>query len=127
MFSSWHTFGPEVLYWAPRLLHSIWKPKEIYITENGCAASDELAADGNVYDSDRVMYLRNGLAHLQRATAEGVPVKGNFVWSLMDNFEWGDGYGTRFGLVYVDFTTQKRTPKLSASYFREAAARNTVV
>jgi beta-glucosidase len=127
MFSSWHRLEPECLYWAPRLLHSIWKPKEIYITENGCAGSDEMAADGNVYDSDRVMYLRNGLTHLQRATAEGIPVKGNFVWSAMDNLEWTDGFGTRFGLVYVDFKTQKRTPKLSAAWFREAAARNAVV
>ena len=127
MFSSWHLLGPEVLYWAPRLLQSIWNPKEIYITENGCAASDEITADGNVYDSDRVMYLRNGLAQLQRVTAEGVPVKGNFVWSAMDNFEWSSGYDTRFGLVYVDFKTQKRTPKLSAAWFREAASRNAVV
>jgi beta-glucosidase len=127
MFSAWHRLEPEVLYWTPRLLHSIWKPKEIYITENGCAASDEIAADDNVYDSDRVMYLRNGMAHLQRATAEGVPVKGNFVWSAMDNFEWTDGYGTRFGMVYVDFKTQKRTPKLSAAWFKEAARRNAAV
>jgi beta-glucosidase len=127
MFSAWHRLAPEVLYWAPRLLHSIWKPREIYITENGCTASDEMAADGHVYDSDRVMYLRNGLMHLQRATAEGIPMKGNFVWSTMDNFEWTDGYGTRFGLVYVDFTTQKRTPKLSAAWFREAATSNRVI
>jgi beta-glucosidase len=73
------------------------------------------------------MFLRNHLTHLQRATAEDVPVKSYFLWSLMDNFEWGDGFGTRFGLVYVDFKTQKRTPKLSASYFREAAAQNAVV
>jgi beta-glucosidase len=127
MFSSWHTFSPEVLYWAPRLTHSIWKPKEIYITENGCAASDELAADGSVYDTDRVMYLRNGMFNLQRATAEGIPVKGNFVWSAFDNLEWTDGYGTRFGMVYVDFKTQKRTPKLSAAWYQEAARRNAVV
>jgi beta-glucosidase len=127
MFSSWHTFGPEALYWAPKQLQSLWNAKEIYITENGCAASDEVAADGNVYDSDRVMYLRNALTHLQRATAEGVPVKGNFVWSAMDNLEWTDGYGTRFGMVYVDFKTQKRTPKLSAMWYQEAAKRNAVV
>jgi beta-glucosidase len=127
MFSSWQLLGPEVLYWAPKFVQSLWKAKEIFITENGCAASDEPAANGNVYDSDRIMYLRNSLTHLQRATAEGVPVKGNFVWSLMDNFEWGDGYGTRFGLVYVDFQSQKRTPKLSAAWFREAAQRNAVV
>ena len=127
MFSAWHRLEPEVLYWAPRLLQSIWNPKEIYITENGCAASDKIASDGRVYDSDRLMYLRNGMMQLQRAISDGVPVKGNFVWSAMDNFEWTDGYGTRFGLVYVDFKTQKRTPKVSASWFREAARRNAVV
>lgn len=127
MFSSWHTFGPEVLYWGPKLLHSIWKPKEIYITENGCAASDVVAPDGQVYDTDRVMYLRNVMGHLQRATAEGVPVKGNFTWSAMDNLEWTAGYGNRFGMVYVDFETQKRIPKLSAHWYREASRRNTIV
>jgi beta-glucosidase len=109
------------------MVQSLWNPKEIFITENGCAASDEPAADGNVLDSDRVMFLRTNLLHLQRATADGIPVKGYFHWSLMDNFEWTDGFNTRFGLVYVDFTTQKRTPKLSSSYFREAAAQNAVV
>jgi beta-glucosidase len=127
MQSSWHVFGPEALYWAPKFVQSLWKAKEIHITENGCATADELAADGSVYDTDRVMFLKNYLAQLQRATAEGVPVTGYFQWSLMDNFEWTDGYGTRFGLVYVDFKTQKRTPKLSAAWFREAARRNAVV
>jgi beta-glucosidase len=127
MFSSWHRLAPESQYWSPRLLHSLWKPKEIYITENGCAASDVVAADGHVYDSDRLMYLRNGLMWQQRAIAEGIPVKGNFYWSAMDNLEWTDGFGTRFGLVYVDFKTQKRTPKLSAQWHREAARRNAIV
>ena len=127
MFSAWHRLEPDVQYWAPRLLHAIWKPKEIFITENGCAASDAVSADDQIYDSDRVMYLRNGMSQLQRATREGVPVKGNFVWSAMDNFEWTDGYGTRFGIVHVDFKTQKRTPKLSAQWFREASRRNAVV
>ena len=97
MFSSWRRLAPESQYWSPRLLHSLWKPKEIYITENGCAASDVVADDGDVYDSDRE----------QRATAEGIPLKGNFYWSAMDNLEWTDGLGTRFGLVYVDFKTQE--------------------
>lgn len=127
MASHWQLLGPEVLYWAPRLLQSIWNVKEIYISENGCGADDAMAADGSVSDSDRVMYLRNAMMQLQRATAEAVPVKGSFVWSLMDNFEWNDGYGRRFGLVYVDYKTQKRIPKLSAAWFREAAARNAVV
>jgi beta-glucosidase len=127
MLSWWHLLGPEVMYWAPRQVQALWKAKEIYITENGCAASDELSAEGIVDDSDRIMFLRNHLAHLHRATAEGVPIKGYFHWSLMDNFEWSDGFANRFGLVYVDFKTQKRTAKLSAAYFREAIAKNAVV
>lgn len=127
MFSSWHTLIPECLYWGPRLLNSLWKPKEIYITENGCAANDTMAADGNIYDTDRIMYMRAGYTQLQRATAEGIPVKGNFYWSTMDNLEWTAGFGTRFGLVYIDFKTLKRTPKMSAKWFKEAAAKNAVV
>lgn len=127
MYSRWHTFSPEALYWGPRLVHSIWKPHEIFITENGCAAADTLAADDQIYDTDRVMYLRNALTQLHRATSEGIPVKGNFVWTAFDNLEWTDGYGTRFGLIYVDFSSQKRTPKLSAQWYREAATRNAVV
>jgi beta-glucosidase len=73
------------------------------------------------------MYLRNAMTQLQRAAAEGVPVKGNFFWSAMDNFEWSEGYSQRFGLVHVDFKTQQRTRKLSAQWFSEAAARNAVV
>ncbi len=73
------------------------------------------------------MYLRNYLTHLQRATAEGVPVLGYFLWSFMDNFEWSDGFEKRFGLYRVDFKTQRRTPKLSASFYREIIERNTVV
>jgi beta-glucosidase len=127
MFAPWLMFGPEALYWAPAFVRSLWQAKAIYVTENGCAADDRPAADGSVSDTDRVMYLRSYLTQLHRATAEGAPVKGYFAWSLMDNFEWADGFGTRFGLVYVDFATQNRTPKMSASYFREAAARNAIV
>jgi beta-glucosidase len=127
MLSVWHLLGPEAMYWAPRHAQSLWKAKEFYITENGCGASDEMSADGSVDDSDRIMFLRNHLVHLRRATAEGVPVRGYFHWSLMDNFEWSDGFANRFGLVYVDYKTQKRTPKLSAEYFKEAMARNAVV
>src|SRR5262245_18218593 len=127
MFNEWHTFGPEALYWAPKLVQSLWKAKEIFLTENGCARTEVLAPERKVYDTDRVMYLRSYLTQLQRATADGVPVKGYFYWSTMDNFAWHRGFGDRFGLVYVDFKTQKRTPKLSAEWFREAAARNAVV
>ncbi len=124
MASSWQFIGPESLYWAPRHLQKIWNVKEIYISENGCGTNDEPAADGVVYDTDRIMFLRSYLAQLQRATSEGVPVRGYFLWSLMDNFEWSEGYGTRFGLIHVDYATQKRTPKLSAGYYSEVIGRN---
>ncbi len=127
MSSPWLFVGPEALYWGPRHVARIWGVKEIYITENGCSSSDVPAPDGRVYDTDRVMYLRNYLTQLQRATREGVPVRGYFLWSLMDNFEWADGYTNRFGLHYVDYRTQKRTPKLSAALYREVIARNAVV
>jgi beta-glucosidase len=126
MASTWLNIGPEALYWGPRHVAKIWNVKEIYITENGCSSSDEPAADGTVYDTDRVMFLRNYLSQLQRATSHGIPVQGYFLWSLMDNFEWADGYTNRFGLHYVDYATQKRTPKLSAAFYKEVIARNAV-
>jgi beta-glucosidase len=127
MDSNWLRIGPEAMYWAPRHVAKLWNVKSIYITENGTSAADQVSADGKVYDVDRIMYLRNYLTHLNRATSEGVPVNGYFVWSLMDNFEWADGYDKRFGLYRVDFQTQRRTPKLSASFYREVIRCNAVM
>jgi beta-glucosidase len=124
MYSQWIDVGPQAMYWLPKLVADVWGVKELYITENGCSSDDKVAADGHIYDSDRVMYLRNYLGQLQRATTDGVPVKGYFLWSLLDNFEWADGYSKRFGITYVDFKTQKRTPKLSYDFYREVVARN---
>ena len=127
MHGGWLVFDPSALYWAPRHVQSLWGATSIYVTENGCAASDVVANDGHVYDTDRVMFLRAYLTQLQRATAEGVPVRGYFYWSSQDNFEWNAGFGNRFGMIYVDFDTLQRIPKLSADWFREAAKRNAVV
>jgi beta-glucosidase len=124
MESPWLTLGPDALYWAPKLADEAFHLKEIYITENGCSSADVIADDGHIYDTDRVMYLRSYLTQLQRATSEGVPVKGYFCWSLLDNYEWADGYDKRFGITYVDFKTQKRTPKLSSEFYRNVIARN---
>lgn len=126
MRSDWLRVGPETAYWVPRLAAAVWKCDTIYITENGTSSSDEISPDGKIHDLDRVMYLRNYLAQLQRATAEGVPVKGYFLWSLMDNFEWIYGLSQRFGLYHVDFKTQKRTPKLSVEFYRNVIARNAI-
>ena len=126
MDSGWLYVGPEVLYWAPRLVHELWKIDTLYITENGASSDDQVAPDGRIYDTDRVMYLRNYMTQLHRAVAEGVPIKGYFLWSLLDNFEWADGYEKRFGIVYVDFATQKRVQKLSATYYQEVILENCV-
>jgi beta-glucosidase len=127
MASPWIYVGPECIYWAVRNVCDLWRPKAIYITENGCSSDDVVNAEGRIEDTDRLMYLRNNLTHLHRAISDGYPVKGYFLWSLMDNFEWDDGYSKRFGIHYVDFSTLKRIPKLSAEWYREVIRRNAVV
>ena len=126
MSAEWLRVGPETIYWVPRLAAKVWNINAIYISENGTSSADHVTSDGHVYDTDRIMFLRNYLTQLQRATSEGIPVRGYFLWSLMDNFEWIDGYTRRFGLYHVDFDTQRRTPKLSASFYRETIERNAV-
>jgi beta-glucosidase len=128
MFSPWVNVGPECIYWGVRNVCDIWKDKvpAIYITENGTSSDDVLTSAGRVEDVDRVMYLRNHLTQLHRAVKEDYPVKGYFLWSLLDNFEWADGYSKRFGIHYVDFKTQKRTPKLTAEWYTQTIANNRV-
>jgi beta-glucosidase len=94
----------------------------IYITENGYANRDAVASDGKVHDRERVDYLRKHLAVCSRLIKNGVKLKGYFAWSLLDNFEWSFGYSKRFGIVYVDYGTQKRIPKDSAYFFRDIIA-----
>jgi beta-glucosidase len=93
----------------------------IYILENGAAFPDQVEADGRIRDERRVGYLRGYLGAVQDAIAAGVPVKGYFVWSLLDNFEWTLGYSKRFGLVHVDYETQQRRPKDSFTFYAELA------
>jgi beta-glucosidase len=88
----------------------------IYITENGCSAA------GSVHDADRIDYLDAHLRALHAAIEAGVDVRGYFVWSLLDNFEWAEGYSQRFGLVHVDYETQRRTPRDSFAWLRAALA-----
>jgi beta-glucosidase len=88
----------------------------LYVTENGACYDDPVAADGIVHDDDRIAYLREHIAAAAGALAAGVKLRGYFVWSLLDNFEWAEGYSRRFGVVHVDFTTLKRTPKASFGY-----------
>lgn len=89
----------------------------IFLTENGSSYEDQVEADGSVCDTERRNYFMRHLDALKQARAEGVDVRGYFAWSLMDNFEWAEGYLRRFGMVYIDFVTQKRTVKESGRWF----------
>ena len=100
-------------------LHQDYRPPLIHITESGAAFADDPSAPGQFRDVRRVEYLRSHFEAAQRAIADGVPLRGYFVWSLMDNFEWGEGMSKRFGLYHVDPATQHRTPRESAFWFRE--------
>lgn len=113
--------GKSILRGIYELLMRIWhdyQPEcDIMITENGIPVPDGIDFDGRIRDERRIRYLRNHLAQVHRAMDKGVPVKGYFHWSLMDNFEWAHGFSQRFGLVYVDFKNQKRSLKDSASWY----------
>jgi beta-glucosidase len=128
MHMPWLNLLPESLYWGVRLIsEAMGKTKlPICITENGCATEDELTAKGEVLDLARILYLRSYLNNAHRAIAEGYPLIGYFHWSLMDNFEWSWGYTRRFGLTYVDFKTQKRTPKQSFRWYQQTIKDNCV-
>jgi beta-glucosidase len=114
---------PESLGFFLRRMHrDFTRGLPLYVTENGMAAPDRLV-DGKVQDDDRIDYLAAHLAEVAKVASEGVPVRGYFCWSLLDNFEWAFGYGKRFGLVHVDFATLKRTPKASYHALARALAR----
>ena len=96
----------------------------IYITENGAAFPDEVGADGQIHDERRLSYIREHIGAVGEAISEGADVRGYFAWSLLDNFEWAKGFSKRFGLVYVDYPTQKRTIKDSGKWYAQVIARN---
>lgn len=125
--SPWLHLAPQVMYWGTRLATEAYGPRAIYVTENGCGYNDEPLVRGEVIDLHRREFLRAHLRELQRAIDDGVPVRGYFLWSFLDNFEWEDGYERRFGIVHVDYATQQRTPKLSARYYAQIVAHNAIV
>ena len=112
------------LYDLLRRLADDYPEIPLVIAENGAAYDDYLDPHGRVRDAERITYLTEHLDALRRAVADGVDVRGYFVWSLLDNFEWAHGYSKRFGIVYVDFGTQRRVPKDSAHWYARAIARN---
>lgn len=114
---------PDSIYWAARFYFERYR-LPLVISENGMANKDVPGSDGAVHDGRRVEFLQAYLRALSRACAEGADVRGYFLWSLMDNFEWAAGYSQRFGIVYVDYPTQQRVPKDSAFWYREVIASN---
>ena len=114
---------PDVLYWGCRFFYERYH-KPILITENGMAAYDTVALDGKVHDPNRQDFVHRYLLGLKRAVGEGYPVIGYQYWSIMDNYEWANGYDKRFGLLYVDYRTQERILKDSAYWYREVILTN---
>lgn len=113
----------DVLRWAARFCHERYG-KPVVVTENGISMSDWVMADGRIHDPQRIDYLQRHLLGLAAARRDGVPIEGYFVWSLLDNFEWQEGFRQRFGLVHVDYATQRRSPKDSAHWYREVIRTN---
>jgi len=117
------TINPSSLYWGPKFLSERYK-LPVVITENGLASMDWVHHDGKVHDLGRIDYLTRYLRQLRRACNEGVDVRGYFQWSIMDNFEWAEGYALRLGLVYLDYATLERIPKDSYHWFSKVIASN---
>jgi beta-glucosidase len=109
---------PEIMYWGPKFLYERYR-KPVIISECGIALPDHRFLDGKVHDPGRIDFLQRYLSELERGYREGVPVAGFFHWSLLDNFEWADGFSKRFGLVYVDYQSQERIKKDSFAFYRD--------
>lgn len=120
--NGWHVV-PDTLYWSSKFLYERYH-LPLLITENGMADNDFVSLDGGVHDTHRIDFLHRYLRGLEKAVDEGIPVLGYHVWSIMDNFEWSSGYDYRFGLVYVDYRTQKRTVKDSGWWYGNVISRN---
>ena len=122
--ASWQQIYPEGLYDILTRLRRDYGDIPITITENGRPSADEPDAEGRVDDQERITFLRDHFAAAHRAIADGVRLEGYHVWSLLDNFEWAEGYRQRWGIVYVDYDTQRRTEKASAQWYRDVIARS---
>jgi beta-glucosidase len=119
----WLQIAPSALYWAARFQTERYNLPVVF-SENGFCNTDFVHLDGKVHDPQRIDFLSHYLGGLKRAAAEGIPVAGYFYWSILDNFEWCEGYKDRFGLIHVDYQTQKRTPKDSYAWYREVIRHN---
>lgn len=111
------------MYWAVRFVYERYH-LPVMITENGMAENDFVCLDGGVHDPQRADYIKRYLGSLKRAVGEGYPVLGYQHWSIMDNFEWAEGYDPRFGLIFVDYATGKRIVKDSAREYKRIIETN---
>ncbi len=121
---TWLTMMPEALYWNARFKTERYGKLPFVVTENGMCNVDWVALDGKVHDPQRIDFVHRYLKGLKRAAKEGIPLGGYFYWSIFDNFEWAEGYKSRFGMVHVDYQTQKRTIKDSARWYGEVIRTN---
>ena len=117
----WQPITPDALYYGPRFFHERYG-LPLWITENGLPTRDQIFLDGKVHDPQRIDYLHRNFLELRRAMRAGAHVEGYLAWSLLDNFEWQDGYKQRFGLVYVDYQSQRRVPKDSFHWYKQVIA-----
>ncbi len=123
-FLGWVRLEPDTLYWISRFFHERYGKLPLVVTENGLPTTDWVSLDGKVHDPQRIDYTARYLKGIVRANREGYTVSGYFHWSLMDNFEWAEGYHARFGLIHVNYETQKRTLKDSAHWYRNVIETN---
>lgn len=115
---------PEGIYYLVKWVNDTYSPRKIIITENGMAGNDNKDEEGKVHDPYRISYLKQYLYQLHRAIDEGIPIKGYYVWSLIDNFEWSTGFSKRFGIVHMDYNTLQRTPKDSYYWLKKTTKEN---
>jgi beta-glucosidase len=117
----WQPITPDAMYYGPLFFHERYATP-FWITESGLSTRDQVFLDGKVHDPQRIDYMHRSLLELRRAMRAGVKVEGYLAWSLLDNFEWADGYKQRFGIIYVDYASQRRLPKDSYDWYKQVIA-----
>lgn len=123
----WLNLVPDAIYWAARHVLEVGGFRgELFVSENGCAAQDQINERGEVMDLDRIVFIKSYLRQVHRCCQEGMPMRGYFLWSFLDNFEWAWGYSRRFGIVYTNYETMERLPKASAHWYAECIRQNRV-
>jgi len=124
---NWQYINSDCMYYGLKLFSEEYKPKKIYITENGYASKDKVGEDGKVHDIERINYLNDHFISTHKAISEGVNLAGYFLWTFMDNFEWSHGTSKQLGIVFTDYKTQKRIIKDSGFWYREIIKQNSII